>query len=93
MTSKKPLILNSGHSQTNSLGKVKESKVIEAFSLSDVRYILGLLRANGVTVDNWNHHPQMHPLEGNILGDQTGRVVGSADPHGDVLAPCLNSMI
>ena len=61
--------------------------MIEAFDLSNVYYILDLLRANGVTVDDWNHHPQMHPSEGNFLGDQTGRVVGLADSHGDILFP------
>ena len=58
--------------------------MIEAFSLSDVFYILGLLRVNGVMVDDWNHHPQMHPSEGNFLGDQNGKVVRLADSKGDV---------
>ena len=61
--------------------------MIEAFGLSNVYYVLNLLRANEVTVDDWNHHPQMHPSEGNFLGDQTRRVVGPVDLHGDVLAP------
>ena len=60
---------------------------MEAFSLSDVYYILSLLRANGVIVDGQNHHPQMHPSEGNFLGDQTRRVVGPADSHRDILVP------
>ena len=38
-------------------------------------------------VDNQNHHLQMHPLEGNLSGDQTRRVVGLEDLLGDVLAP------
>ena len=79
--------MNSGCFQTCSLGKVRGTEVIEAFGLSDVYYILGLLRANGVMVDGWNHHPQMHPLEGNFSGDQTGRVVGLADSHRDFLVP------
>ena len=60
---------------------------MEAFNLSSVYYVLGLLRADGVMVDGQNHHPQMHPSEGNFLGNQTGRVVGSADSHGDILVP------
>ena len=59
--------------------------MIKAFGLSNIYYILGLLRANGVMVDDWNHHPQMHPMEGSFLGDQTRRVVGLADSHGDIL--------
>ena len=58
--------MNSSHSQTHGLGKVKETKVIEA---------------------------QMHPLEGNFSGDQTLRVVGLVDSHGDILVPLLNSTI
>ena len=79
--------MNSGHSQTHGLGKVKGTKVMEAFGLSDVFYILGLLGANEMMVDDWNHHPQTHPSEGNLSGDQTRRVVGPADSHGDILAP------
>ena len=63
--------------------------MIEAFGLSDIYYIFGLLRVDGVMVDNWNHHPQTHLSEGNFLGDQTRRVFGLADSHGDVLAPSL----
>ena len=85
--------MNSGHSQTHSLGKVKGTEVIEAFGLSNIYYVLSLLRANGVMVDDQNHHPQMHPSEGNFLGDQTKRVVGLADSHRDILVPCLNLMI
>ena len=79
--------MNSGCSQTHSLGKVKGTKVIEAFGLSNVYYVLDLLRADGVTVDNQNHHLQMHPSEGNFSGDQTRRVVGPVDSHGDILSP------
>ena len=79
--------MNSGCSQTHGLGKVRGTEVIEAIGLSDVYYVLSLLRANGVMVDNWNHHPQMHPSEGNFLGVQTERVVGPADSHGGVLVP------
>ena len=79
--------MNSGCSQTHSLGKVKGTEVTEAFGLSDTCYIPSLWRADGVMVDDQNHHPQMHPLEGNFLGDQTRRVVGLADSHGDVLVP------
>ena len=61
--------------------------MIEAFGLSDVYYILSLLRANGGMVGGWNHNPQMHLSEGNFLGDQIGRVVGLADSHRDVLVP------
>ena len=63
------------------------TEVIEAFGLSNIYYILSLLRADRVMVDNWNHHPQMHPLEGNFSWDQTGRVIGLADSHEDVLVP------
>ena len=87
MTSRKPLITNSGCSQAHGLGKVKGTKVIKAFGPSNAYYILGLLRAKGVIVDDWNHHPQVHLLEGNFSGDQTRRVVGLADSHGDVLVP------
>ena len=66
---------------------MKGTEVIEAFGLSNAYYILGLSRAGGVMVDDWNHNPQMHLLEENFLGDQTGRVVGLADSHGDVLVP------
>ena len=79
--------MNSSHSQTRGLGNVRGTEVIEAFSLSDIYYVLGLLGADEVMVDDWNHHPQMHPSEGNFLGDQTGRAVGPADSHGDVLVP------
>ena len=67
--------------------------MIEAFGLSDIYYVLRLLRANRVMVDNQNHHPQTHLSEGNFSGDQTGRVVGPADSHEDVLAPHFNSTI
>ena len=63
--------MNSGHSQTHGLGKVMGTEVIEAFGLSNAYYILSLWRANGVMVDNWNHHPQTHLLEGNFFGGQT----------------------
>ena len=66
---------------------MRRTEVMEAFGLSNVCYMLGLLRAEEVTVDDWNHHPQMHPSEGNLLGNQTGRVVGLADSHGNILAP------
>ena len=79
--------MNSSHSQTHSLGKVRGTDVIEAFGLSNVYYVLGLLRANEVMVDDQNHHPQIQPSEGNFSGDQTRRVVGPADSHGDILAP------
>ena len=61
--------------------------MIEAFGLSNVYYILGLLRAKEVIIDNWNDPPKMHPSEGNFSGDQTGRVVRLADSHGGILAP------
>ena len=85
--------MNSGHSQTHGPGKVRGTEVMEAFGLSNICYILCLLRANDVMVDDQNHHPQMHPSEGNLLGDQTGRVVGLVDSHGDVLVPHLNLAI
>ena len=79
--------MNSSHSSTHGLGKVKGTEVIEAFGLSNVHFILSLLRANGVMFDDWNHHPQMHPLEGNFSGDQIGSVVGLVGSHRDVLVP------
>ena len=79
--------MNSGHSQTHGPGKVRATEVMEAFGLSNICYIPGLLRAEEVTVDDQNHHPQMHCSEGNLSGDQTGRFVGLMDSHGDVLAP------
>ena len=79
--------MNSGRSQTHGLGKVKGTDMTEAFGLSDAYCILGLWRANGAMMDDWNHHPEMHLLEGNFLGDHTGRVVGPANSHGDVLVP------
>ena len=66
---------------------------MEAFGLSDINYILSLWRANEVTVEDWNHHPQMYPLEGNSSGDQTRRVVWLADSHGDVLVPSPYPMV
>ena len=79
--------MNSSHSQTHSLGKVKGTGVIEAFDLSNAYYILSLWRADGVMVGGQNHNPQMHLSEGNFLGDQTRRVVGLTDSHGDILVP------
>ena len=79
--------MNSSHSQTHSLGKVRGTEVMEAFDVSNISYILGLLRANKVMVDGQNHHPQTHPSEGNLRGGQTRMVVGLADSHGDILAP------
>ena len=60
--------MSSGHSQTYGLGKVKGTKVIEAFGLSDAYCVLSLWRANGAMVDDQNHHPQMHPLGGTSWG-------------------------
>ena len=79
--------MTSSCSQTQGLGKVKGTKVIEAFDLSNAYYILGHRRADGVMVGGWNHNPQTHPLEGNFSGDQTRKVVGLMDSHGDVLVP------
>ena len=79
--------MNSSCSQIHGPGMVRGTEVKEAFGLSDVYYILGLSRADKVMVDDPNHHPQMHPSEGNLLGGQTGRVVGPADSHEDILSP------
>ena len=81
------MIMDSGCSQTQSLGKVKGTEVIEAFDLSNAYYILGPWRVDGAMVGGQNHNPQMHPSEGNFLGDQTRRVVGLADSHRDILVP------
>ena len=61
--------------------------MIEAFDLSNAYYVFGPWSANGVMVGGWNHNLQMDPLEGNFLGYQTGRVVGLADSHGNILVP------
>ena len=68
---------------------MKGTEAIEAFDLSNAYYVLSPWRADGVMVGGWNHNPQMHPSEGNFLGDQTGRVVGLADIHRDILVPLL----
>ena len=81
------MIANSSHSQSHGVGKMKGTKAIEAFELSNAYYVLSSWRANGVMVDGQKHNPQMHPLEGNFLGDQPGRVVGLADLHRDILVP------
>ena len=85
--------MNSSCSLTHSLGKVKGTEVIEAFGLSDVYYILSLLRADGVMVNDWNHHPQMHPSEGNFLGIKLEGLLGQWIHTGMSWFPCLNSMI
>ena len=87
MTSRKLLIANFGHSQIHSLGKVGGTEVMEAFDLSNIYCILGLSGANEAMVDDGNHHPWRHLSEGSLSGDQTGRVVGLADSHRDILAP------
>ena len=87
MTSSKLLITNSSCSRTHGPGKVRGTGVIEAFGLSNIYYILSLLRPDEVMVDDQNHHPQMHPPKGKLLGDQTRRVVGPVDSHRDVPAP------
>ena len=79
--------MNSCHSQTHDLRKVRGTEVMEAFNLSDVYCILGLSGANEAMVDNQNHHPWRHPSQGSLLGGQTRRVVGLVDLHGDILAP------
>ena len=62
------LIMNSYCSQNHGLGKVKGAEVIEASGLSFSYYIIGLWRANEVTVDSQNHHLPTHLLEGKFLG-------------------------
>ena len=89
MTTRKPLIMNSGHSQNHGLGKVMGTKVMEAFGLSNVYCVPGLLGANEVMVDDQNHHPWRYPLEDSLSVDQAGRVFGTADLHRDALAPLL----
>ena len=82
--------MNSDCSQTHSLEKVKGTEVVEAFGLSNAYYIPGLWRDDEVKEDDQNHHSQMHLLEGNFLGDQTGRVVGLGIHTGTSWSPCLN---
>ena len=57
--------MNSYCSQNYNLGKLKETKMFEAFGLSDAYYAPGPLWADGVMVDSQNCHPQMHLSEGN----------------------------
>ena len=56
-------IMNSYYFQTHGLGKVKGTKVIEAFGLSYAYYVPGLLRADRVTLGSQNCNLQMHLLE------------------------------
>ena len=53
----------------HSLGKVKETEVIEASGLSDAYYTPSPRWANGVMVDSQSCHPQTHLSEGNSSGD------------------------
>ena len=53
--------MNSCCSQTHDLGMVRGTEVMEALGLSDVYYVLGLLGADMVMVDDWSHHPWRHP--------------------------------
>ena len=48
-------------SQTHNLGKVKGTKVMQAFGLSDIYYILGASGPSKVKADDQSHHPQRHP--------------------------------
>ena len=66
---------------------------MKAFGLSDVYYILGLWRANKVIVDDQNHHPQMHPSEGNFLGIKLEGLLGKWIHMGLSWSPCLSSMV
>ena len=79
--------MNSSHYQTHGLGKAKGTEVMEASDLSNGYYVLIPWRAAGVMVGGQNHNPQMYPWEGNFSGDQTRRVVGLADSHGNILVP------
>ena len=61
--------MNSCHSQTHDPGKVREIKVMEAFGLSNIYYVLSLSGDNEVKVDNQNHCPWRHPSWGaNLKG-------------------------
>ena len=93
MTSRKLSITNPSCSQTHSLGKVKGTEVIEAFGLSNTYCILGLWRADRATVDNQNHHPQMHPSEGNFSGIKLKGLLGQQIHMGMSWSPHLNLMI
>ena len=46
---------------------MRGTEVLEAFGLSDVYCILGLLGADEVMADDQNHHPQKYPSEGSLL--------------------------
>ena len=54
--------MNSCHSQTHNLGKVRGTKVTEAFDLSNIYCNLSPLGADVAMVDGQSHHPQRHPL-------------------------------
>ena len=58
--------MNSCCSGTHGQGKVKGTKVIEAFGLSIAYYVPSLWRANKVMVGSQNHNPQMGPSEVNF---------------------------
>ena len=79
--------MSSCHSRTHNLGKVRGTKVMESFGLSNAYCNLGPLGADMVMVDGQSHHLQRHPLQGNLLDGQTSRVVGLADLYVAVLAP------
>ena len=85
--------MNSSHSQAHGLGKVRGTKVMKAFGLSNIYYVLSLSRADEVMIDNWNHHTQMHPSEGNLLGGQTEGLLGWWIHMGTSWPPHLNSVI
>ena len=93
MKSRKLSIMNSDHSETHSLGKVKGTEVMEAFGLSDIYYILSLWRADEVMVDNWSHHPQMHPLGGTSWGIKLEGLLGQWIHMGMSWSPHLNSTV
>ena len=68
MTSRKPSITNPSHSQTHGLGKVKGTKVIEAFDLSNAYYVLGPWMADGVIFVGQNHKYPDASFGGELLG-------------------------
>ena len=68
--------MNSCHSQTHGLGKMKGTKGIKASGLSDAYYILSLWWANGVMVGGQNHSLQMHLLEGTSRGIKPEGLLG-----------------
>ena len=71
MTSMKPSIMSSYHSQTQGLGKATVTEVVVAFGPYNVYCGLCPLGANVAMVDGQNQHPWGCLLGGNLPDSQT----------------------